>query len=190
LRLISIVLLFLMSGAASAEIKYFPDRQPLCLDCHGRKGVSPTPMTPSLGGVPEYYALLQLVEFRDGDRRSEIMRAMVRDMTDDDLRAAASFVGRQPRAQGTLKPGDPVRMRRGGELADKHRCNQCHGSRFLGGRQMPPLRNQREDYLLKALRDYKTERRLGDRAAMVEIVSPLSDKDLGDLAHYLAHVRN
>ena len=53
----------------------------------------------------------------------------------------------------------------------------------------PPLRHQREDYLLKALRDYKAERRLGDRAAMVEVVAPLGDDDLADLAHYLAHVR-
>ncbi len=81
-------------------------------------------------------------------------------------------------------------MRRGAELGAGHRCNQCHGRRYLGGEQMPPLRHQREDYLSKALGDYKTERRLGDRAAMVEIVTPLSEKDLADLAHYLAHVRD
>ena len=40
------------------------------------------------------------------------------------------------------------------------------------------------------MRDFKAERRLGDRAAMVEIVEPLVDKDLGDLAHYLTHIRD
>lgn len=190
MRLLSAALLLLMTGTASADIKHFPERQPLCLDCHGKNGVSPTPETPSLGGIPELYALLQLVEFRDGDRRSEIMREMVKGMTDDDLRAAAAFVANQPRPPAPNEPGDPARMRHGAELGARHLCNRCHGKQFLGGEQMPPLRNQREDYLLKALRDYKTERRLGDRAAMVEVVTPLSDEDLGDLAHYLAHVRN
>ena len=118
------------------------------------------------------------------------MREIVKDMTDDDLRAAAAFVGRQPRPPVPEKRGDVARMRRGATLADQHRCNQCHGKRLLGGSQMPPLRHQREDYLLKAMRDYKTERRLGDRAAMVEVVTPLGGQDLMDLAHYLAHARN
>ncbi len=83
----------------------------------------------------------------------------------------------------------PSASRRGAELVAKNRCGQCHGAKFLGGEQMPPLRHQREDYLLKALQDFKAERRLGDRAAMVEVVTPLSDEDLATLAFYLAHVR-
>ena len=190
LRLLFAAMLLLLTGTALADTKHFPDRRSLCLDCHGENGVSPTPEVPSLGGIPGFYALLQLVEFRDGNRRSEIMRGIVEDMTDDDLRAAAAFVARQPRPPAPSSPGDPARMRRGAELGSKHLCNRCHGKRYLGGRQMPPLLHQREDYLLKALRDYKAERRLGDRAAMVEVVTPLSDEDLGELAHYLAHVRN
>ena len=71
----------------------------------------------------------------------------------------------------------------------KNRCGNCHGKQLLGGEQMPPLSHQHEDYLMKALLDYKAERRLGDRAAMVEVVTPLSEAGLADLAHYLAHVR-
>ncbi len=188
LRLLSAALLVLMTGPAFADTKFFPERRSLCLACHGENGVSSTPEVPSLGGIPGFYALLQLVEFRDGNRRSEIMRGIVKDMTDDDLRAAAAFVAEQPRPPAPEAPGDAARMRRGAELVVTNLCNQCHGKRFLGGRQMPLLRHQREDYLLKALRDFKAERRLGDRAAMVEIVTPLSDEDLGDLAYYLAHV--
>jgi cytochrome c553 len=191
LRLLAAALLLLMMlGPVHAGTKHFPERRALCLDCHGAAGVSPTPETPSLGGISEFYALLQLVEFRDGNRRSEIMREIVKDMTDDDLRAAAAFVGKQPRPPVPKKLGEPARMRRGAALSEQHRCNQCHGKQFLGGRQMPPLRHQRADYLLKAVHDYKAERRLGDRAAMVEVVTPLSDQDLKDLAHYFAHVQD
>jgi cytochrome c553 len=185
---LALIALMLLAGTAFAETKHFPERKELCLGCHGQNGVSPTPQTPSLGGIPEYYALLQLVEFRDGNRKSDIMREMVKDMTDDDLRAAATFVAEQPRPPAPEDPGNPARMQRGVELAAKARCGQCHGKKFLGGEQMPPLRNQREDYLLKALLDFKAERRLGNRAAMVEVVTPLGEKDLADLAHYLAHI--
>jgi len=190
LRLLVALLFFLVAGTTLADTKYFPERQPQCLGCHGDSGTSLTPETPSLGGMAEYYALLQLVEFRDGDRRSEIMRGVVKDMTDDDLRAAAAFVGKQPRPRAPDDPGNPARMQRGADLVGQHRCKQCHGERLVGGKQIPPLRHQREDYLLKALRDYKAEYRLGDRAAMVEVVTPLSDADLGALAHYLAHLRD
>jgi cytochrome c553 len=186
--LLTALLLVIVSAPAAADTKHFPGRRQLCLDCHGANGASTTPDTPSLGGIPEYYALLQLVEFRDGNRRSDIMREIVGDMTDDDLRAAAAFVAAQPRPPAPQAAGDPERMQRGAILVSKGRCDICHGRQLLGGEQMPPLRHQREDYLLKALRDYKTERRLGDRAAMVEVVTPLDDDDLADLAHYLAHV--
>jgi len=189
LRPLLAALLLLTTAPALAETKHFPERRQQCLDCHGANGVSPTPETPSLGGMPEYYALLQLVEFRDGNRRSEVMREIVGDMTDDDLRAAAAFVAEQPRPPAPEETGDPERIQRGAIIVSKHRCTFCHGKKLLGGEQMPPLRHQREDYLLKALRDYKAERRLGDRAAMVEVVTPLTDADLADLAHYLAHVR-
>jgi cytochrome c553 len=190
LRGIVTALLLLIPGAAFAAADIFGERQDTCLACHGESGVSPTPETPSLGGIPEYYALLQLVEFRDGNRKSEIMREVVKGMTDDDLRAAAAFVAEQPRPPAPGETGDATRMQRGAELAAKGRCAQCHGAKLLGGQQMPPLRNQREDYLLKALHDYKAQRRLGERAAMVEIVAPLSDDDLGALAHYLAHIKD
>jgi cytochrome c553 len=190
LQSILMALLLLMPGAAFAAAGIFAERQPQCLSCHGENGVSPTAETPSLGGIPEFYALLQLVEFRDGNRKSEIMREVVKGMADDDLRAAAAFVAQQPRPPAPAEAGDPERMQRGAALAAKGRCAQCHGAKLLGGRQMPPLRNQREDYLLKALQDYKAGRRLGERAAMVEVVAPFNDDDLSALAHYLAHLKD
>jgi cytochrome c553 len=187
----TLVAAMVLAGAAvsASAGEAFAERRPLCLECHGRGGVSKTSEVPSLGGIPEFYALLQLVEFRDGERVSPVMNAMVKGMTDDDLRAAAAFVGSQPRTASPAEAGEPARMTRGRELVEQHRCGFCHGPEFLGGHQMPPLRNQREDYLLKALRDYKAQRRIGLRAAMAEVLQPLSDADFVDLAYYLARIR-
>ncbi len=48
------------------------------------------------------------------------------------------------------------------------------------------LAAQREDYLLKALRDFKAGTRSGTLAAMADVVYPLADADLRALAHFLA----
>jgi len=167
----------------------FAERKAMCLQCHGANGVSPTPEVPSLGGMPEFYALSQLVEFREGSRTDPIMTEMIKGMSDDDLRAAAAWITTLSRPPAPKRPDNPTRMKHGSALAAQHRCNICHGPQYLGSEQMPPLRNQREDYLLKSLRAFKAEKRIGDRAAMVEVLLPLKDADFVDLAHYLAHMR-
>jgi cytochrome c553 len=187
--LVVILLLMCTAGAATAESQLFEERKAMCVQCHGANGISPTPEVPSLGGMPELYTLLQLVAFREGNRTDPIMSEMIKDMTDDDLRAAAAWITALPLPTASVAPGEPARMERGRALAAQNRCGICHGPKYLGGEQMPPLAHQREDYLVKSLRAYKAERRIGDRAAMIEVLGPLKDADLADLAHYLAHVR-
>jgi len=189
LRLLLLALLLAWPIAASGATKLFPERRSACAECHGENGVSQTPEVPSLGGIPEFYALLQLVAFREGNRKDPIMSEMIKGMTDDDLRAAAAWVAQQPRPPAPAEPGDPERMARGEALAKKNRCGICHGLNYFGGEQMPPLARQREDYLLKSLRAYKSEKRIGDRAAMVEVLQPVKESDLADLAYFMAHVR-
>lgn len=157
--------------------------QEQCVACHG-SGDSTTAEVPSLGGIDSYYALLQLVAFRSGNRAGDAMQALTSEMTDNDLRAAAAWIAGLPPPQvpapGTGAGSDE------GALAQDHRCNTCHGADFRGGKQIPPLRNQRADYLRKALLDFRAERRLGSRAAMVEIAQALTEEEVDLLADYLA----
>ncbi|MFN3656868.1 MAG: c-type cytochrome [Pseudolabrys sp.] len=187
LRFVTVLGFVLMAGAAFADT--FAERKPQCLQCHGEAGVSPTPETPSLGGQPELFVLYQLVGFREGQRKAPIMNDMMKGMSDDDLRAAAAFIATLPAPKPPAEPADEARMARGQALAQKNRCNVCHHADYAGQEQMPRLRNQREDYLLKALRDYKSDKRFGGRAEMNEVLYPLKDEELADLAYFLAHIR-
>jgi cytochrome c553 len=63
----------------------------------------------------------------------------------------------------------------------------CYGPDFAEGDQTPRLANQREDYLLKALRDFKSGRRIGYTPAMQDVLAEVSDAEIVDLAHFLAH---
>ena len=69
-------------------------------------------------------------------------------------------------------------------------CSAGHGAGAEGDGIFPRLAGQREAYLLKALRDFKSgARRGGGVAAMPDAVYPLSDAGLQALAHYLSRLR-
>jgi len=189
LRLATLALLAAILAATPAPAGTFDERKSQCLACHGENGVSPTPETPSLGGQPEAFLLYQLVWFREGQRDVPVMNEMMKGMSDDDLRAAGDFFAKLPPPPPPDEPGDPQRMARGKALAEKNRCGICHNPDYSGHDQIPRLANQREDYLLKSLRNYKSDKRYGGRAEMNEVLYPLNDDDLKMLAHYLAHLR-
>lgn len=132
---------------------------------------------------------VQLFLFREGRRDNLVMTQMAKGLTDDDLRTLADAVEKLPLPQPPAAKPDPEKFKAGRATSEKERCASCHNPDFSGERNVPRLANQREDYLFKALRDYKSGVRVGyGNAAMPETVSGLSDKDLGDLAHYLAHL--
>jgi cytochrome c553 len=71
-------------------------------------------------------------------------------------------------------------------LIQQQRCNFCHNQDFSGAQNAPRLAGQREDYLVKALRDYKNNSRRAYDTSMADAIHPLTDADIQDLAHYLA----
>ena len=51
------------------------------------------------------------------------------------------------------------------------------------------LAGQREEYLIKALNEFKSGQRSGGAmAAMADVAYPLSEEEIYALAHYLAHL--
>ncbi len=109
-------------------------------------------------------------------------------LTDDDIEDLAAYFE-------TLKPLPPepttnAKLAAEGKgIADANHCGSCHLPDYSGREQMPRLAGQREDYLLKALRDYKAGERPGLDGRMTEVLYHLSDQDLQALSHYLAHYR-
>ena len=157
--------------------------------CHGANGVSSTPLTPSLGGQPSFFVLAQLFLFREGRRDNELMNAAAKGLSDADLQALADTIAKLPPPRPPATKAEQARFARGRAIAEKERCGNCHNADFSGHDNVPRLANQREDYLLKALRDYKKGVRTGyGMAVMPETVSGLSDAELEDVAHFLAHV--
>ena len=80
-------------------------------------------------------------------------------------------------------------FRSGYALIEKNRCNICHQSNLGGRDNVPRLAAQREDYLLKALREYKSNTRVAYEPVMLEPLRPLTDADITDLAYTLARMK-
>ncbi|MGH7768630.1 MAG: c-type cytochrome [Candidatus Binatia bacterium] len=160
-----------------------------CFACHGDKGQSTIPEVPSLGAQPAYYLSIQLYMFRERMRVVEPMNAMMKSLSDDDLQKMAAIISKLPPPRPATEPAEPARLERARALVQQHRCNFCHNEDFSGEKNVPRLAGQREDYLVKALREYKNNARRGYDAAMADVMYPLTDADILDLAHFLARVR-
>jgi cytochrome c553 len=65
-------------------------------------------------------------------------------------------------------------------------CAACHGAdgNSAAG-DFPKLAGQHYDYLIKALRDYKTGKR--KNAIMAPQAAPLAERDIDDLAAFYSH---
>ena len=178
--------LVLMMAALPATATSLEERLAPCLACHGEKGQSEQPEVPSLGAQPAFYVMVQLYMFRERLRTIEIMNAMTQGLTDDDLRSMADVIAKLPPPRPVEEPGDPVRLERARALIQQNRCNFCHNPDFSGAQQVPRLAGQREDYLVKALREYKNNTRRSYDAAMGDVLYEISDEQLLDLAYFLA----
>jgi len=180
-------LLFSVAGSLRAET--LVERAAPCLACHGEGGKSENPEVPSLGGQPAPYLLIQLYLFREKQRTVEIMNEVTKSFSDDDLRAFSDLVAKLPPPQPTSDPGDPKRLQVARALIEQNRCNACHTLDLSGHDNIPRIANQREDYLVKTMREYKNNTRHGYDGAMAEVLAPVSDQQIVELAYYIARFR-
>jgi cytochrome c553 len=75
----------------------------------------------------------------------------------------------------------------GERLAIQHRCKSCHGDDYNGFRAAARLSDQREDVLLKALRDFRTGKRISSGVASWRTsLMSLTDVDMVALSHYMS----
>ena len=159
-----------------------------CAGCHGEKGISTTENIPSLAGQPDQFIQWQLVFFRAGTRKNEQMQPIAEQIENADVRSLGAYFSQLTPAKAPADD-DPDLSKKGAQAAVGRRCASCHGDSFAGIKAVARLAGQREEYLLKALHDYKNGTRSGGgMAAMAEVAFPLSEEEITALAHYLAHL--
>lgn len=168
------------AGKAKAEV---------CAGCHGANGISQTENIPSLAGQPDQFLQWQLVFFRSGSRKNEQMQQIVEEINNEDIRNLGAYFAQLTPPKGP-EDTDPDLSKKGAQAAAGRRCASCHTDSYAGTKAVARLAGQREEYLVKALHDYKTSQRVGGAgAAMADVAYSLSEEEITALAHYLAHLQ-
>jgi cytochrome c553 len=184
--LLALMLVCTMAAAARAET--FEQRLAPCLACHGEAGQSSLPEVPSLGAQPAPYILIQLYLFRGRQRSVEVMNEATKDFSDADLGSFSDYIAKLPAPKAAPSQGsDAERLGRGGALVHQYHCDFCHNPDLAGRDNVPRLAGQREDYLIKAMREYKSNTRPGYDASMADVLARITDAEILDLAYFAAH---
>jgi cytochrome c553 len=188
-RMLSVAMIACGSFAHAADIAAGKQKAELCVGCHGDNGISQTENIPSLAGQPDQFIQWQLVYFRAGTRKNEQMQPIVEQISNDDIRNLGAYFASLTPPKATQPDDNPDLSKKGAQAAAGRRCASCHTDTFAGTKAVARIAGQREEYLVKALHDYKAGARSGGgQAAMADVAYPLSEEEIEALTHYLAHL--
>ncbi|MEY4358262.1 MAG: hypothetical protein RL469_1588 [Pseudomonadota bacterium] len=157
-----------------------------CLGCHGipnYKNAYPVYRVPKLHGQSAEYLVSALQAYRSGERSHGTMHANASSLDDRDiLDVAAYLAGPAVKPPAEAKPvGTPP--------AAAAVCVSCHGTDGIGiTPQYPSLAGQYDDYLIRALTDYKKGGR--KNAIMAGFAGQLTAADIEQLAAYYSKQRS
>jgi len=158
-----------------------------CAGCHGEDGIAQSPDTPSLAAQPDEFIQWQLVYFRSGTRKNEVMQPIAEALSNEEIRNLGAYYSALPPPKPQASGAADALAQEGEKIAKQFRCRTCHADKLEGKKVTARLAGQREDVLLKALRDFKSGLRIGvGVATMADVVYGLNDHDMQALARYMA----
>jgi cytochrome c553 len=151
-----------------------------CTKCHGEDGNSRTPGTPSLAGQQPHYLVAAIQEYHQGERKTAPMKSMLTGSDKLQLEKLGLYFASQTPAQRPAPPfGDPEAGKPTTAL-----CGGCHGSGGVShDASTPSLAGQDPQYLVKAIKAYRTTRQ---HWGMQRYVAGLSDQDIANIAAFYA----
>lgn len=152
-----------------------------CHGCHGvpdYKNAYPNYRVPKLGGQNEAYLVSALNAYAKGERPHPTMHAQATTLTDAEKADIAAFLS----ADGGLPNKEVV----GTPPPATQTCVACHGAD--GAKTVAPdypkLAGQPADYIVHALKDYKSGKR--KNPIMAGIISGVDEKDFEALAEFFS----
>lgn len=199
----TLLALALAAGSAAAAPKADLEKgkqiaTTVCAACHAADGNSGIAMYPRLAAQDAGYIHQQTLDIKDGKRTSGssgVMKPMVMNLSEQDIRNVAAFYAKQQPKSGETNPKENpelgAKIFRGG-LADKKvpACMACHGPSGAGmpggGAAVlayPRLGGQHKAYIVSQLNAYKSGAR--ENAMMADIAKRLSDEDMDAVANFI-----
>jgi cytochrome c553 len=156
-----------------------------CAACHGSDGNSAIAQFPVLAGQTARYLYLQLKDFKEGRRSEPSMGPFVAKLSRDDMLDLAEYFAAQKPKPLVFRP-DARRVARGKKKADEVLCTMCHLGGLKGQNEIPRVAGQHPEYVIKQLKAFKARTRTNDAGSMTSVAQTISERDIEDLAHYIA----
>jgi cytochrome c553 len=157
-----------------------------CLGCHGAPGLrnaSPVYRVPMIGGQNAKYLVDALKAYKEKKRSHPTMKAQAASLSEQDMQDIAAYF---ENLNQISKPFTKIGAKAGEAKATT--CAGCHGPKGLADSESaknagyPSLAGQYDDYLERALLDYKSGAR--ENAIMSGFAQGLSKQDIKDLARW------
>jgi cytochrome c553 len=153
-----------------------------CKGCHGLDGKGTAAGIPNMAGQRGRYTMAALQEYKEGKRVHAALRAIAKDLSDDETRGVAAYYASLrpiPAAKGALF--SPYENGKAVSAA----CTSCHGadgnSKTAG---TPNLAGQQPIYFVAATQEYLTGARAS--APMDPMLRKLGKLDIESVALYFA----
>ena len=152
-----------------------------CAGCHGEGGISKMPGMPSLVGLDPKYLVAAMKAYKSGQRRHDVMKSLVANVSEADLNNIALYYALQKPARAqTPAAGDPAAGK-----AAAGSCAACHGDQGVSGNPATPsLAGQDAQYLAATIRAYKDGSRKDE--SMKGPAAALDDRAARDIAAFYA----
>jgi len=151
-----------------------------CLGCHGIEGYKnayPMYSVPELRGQNPDYLAIALHGYRDGDRAHITMHSQTESLSEQDMVDVAAFLAGTPLKSSGKAEGTPPQS--------AQLCVSCHGVDGIAVAPIyPSLAGQHEDYIVRALNEYKHGGR--KNPVMKQFAGNLKDEDIEQIAAYFS----
>ena len=151
-----------------------------CLGCHGIEGYKnayPMYSVPKLEGQHPEYLAAALQEYRSGDRAHLTMHAQASTLSDQDIADIAAYFAGKP----LVSKGKPASTPPPAATL----CVSCHGQDGVSiAPAYPSLAGQHEDYLSRAIDEYRKGGR--KNPIMKGFAATLKDEDIDVIAKYFS----
>src|SRR6202045_5110498 len=105
------------SFAPAADNAAVKEKAEICAGCHGDGGISQTENIPSLAGQPDQFTQWQLVFFRSGARKNELMQPIVEQINNEDIRNLGAYFAPLTPPKASAPDDNPDLSKKGAQAA-------------------------------------------------------------------------
>jgi cytochrome c553 len=165
--------------------KKLDEQVQLCNACHGENGVPQEKTTPIIWGQNLGYQYLQLRDYKNGDRKNDLMATVVDQLDKSDFLPLAEYFSKKPWPRNLAKSASQEVALKAARANTAVGCTGCHQGQYQGEGTQPRLAGQQAEYLHKTMLETRSGER-GNNPGMTTLMKATSEDDIAALAEYLA----